>query len=442
MTTNETKNSERLRIAIIGAGIGGLTLSSALGILDREHSLDVNIYEGAAQISEIGAGINFWPRTWKIMKVLGLEQKLVQWLPQIPDDSERTVFQVRKSDQEEGIYIRDIKTKGGSVRFHRADLQQTLRSQISGTLHLSHRLISFEETEKEVRLYFLNGKIATCDLLIGMDGIKSVVRRGFLQKQGFLKSPSLDPVWSGSFAYRGLIPTEKLEGLFPGHRATSIPMLYVGKLKHLIVYPVSHDKLVNVVAFVTDPSKKGTHHDGPTTTTCEQEEVLAAFRGWETEVRALVQCIERPTKWAIRALIPLDRYASGRVILAGDAAHAMTPHQGAGAGQAVEDAYILASLLCHKLSTKANVPKISEIYNSVRCPEGNRVLEGSEISGMLSQLVAPGFEEVQEGDTEVPLEKLRDLYEVFSRQWDWAWKETAEDDRRRAIEMLESSEAF
>ncbi|KAF8964494.1 salicylate hydroxylase, partial [Flammula alnicola] len=427
---------------IRGAGIGGLTLSSALGSLGHGRNLDVDIYEGAAYMSEIGAGINLWPRTWEILKNLGLEQQLVRFLPGVPDDSHRLVFVIRKSDQREGFHIQDMMTPGGAIRLHRADLQHTLMSRLSGRLHLSRRVISFEETDREVHLQFLDGTTATCDLLIGMDGIKSVIRRGFLQKQGFLKSPSFDPVWSGTFAYRGLVPFEKLSAVFPGHRATTAPMMYAGKLKHLITYPLTHDKVINVVVLVTDPSKEGTIFDGEATTNCKQEEVLAIFSGWEDQVQALLSCIEQPTKWAIRSLQPLDRYASGRVILGGDAAHAMTPHQGAGAGQAIEDAYILANLLSHKLCTKALVPTISEIYNVIRCPEGNRVLNEARYAGQLTQLLGPGFEEVVEGDTEVPLQKLRDLFDHFSQRWEWVWKESAEDDRRRAVEMLESSEAF
>jgi len=96
---------------------------------------------------------------------------------------------------------------------------------MSGKLHLSHRLISYEETEKEIQIQFQDGKTASCDLLIGMDGIKSVVRKCFLIKQGLVKSPSIHPFWTGSFAYRGLVPIDKLEAAFPGHRVFHTPMM-------------------------------------------------------------------------------------------------------------------------------------------------------------------------------------------------------------------------
>jgi salicylate hydroxylase len=96
---------------------------------------------------------------------------------------------------------------------------------MAGQLHLSHRFVSYEETDKEIQLQFQDGKTASCDLLIGMDGIKSVVRKCFLIKQGLLDSPSIHPFWTGSFAYRGLVPIDKLEASFPGHRVFHTPMM-------------------------------------------------------------------------------------------------------------------------------------------------------------------------------------------------------------------------
>jgi salicylate hydroxylase len=114
--------------------------------------------------------------------------------------------------------------QGGAVRFHRADLQRALISKLSGRLYLSHRLVSYEEVGDEIHLTFQDGSLAICDLLIGVDGIKSVVRKCFLEKHG-LPSPSSHPVWTGSFAYRGLVPADELEKEFPGHRAMIMPVM-------------------------------------------------------------------------------------------------------------------------------------------------------------------------------------------------------------------------
>ena len=151
-------------------------------------------------------------------------------------------FHVRKSDQPDGFHIKDLMMKGqwhgsvsvvllltsaqgGAIRFHRADLQQTLTSKLSGRLYLSHRLVSYEEVSDEIHLTFQDGSSAICDLLIGVDGIKSIVRKCFLEKSGLSFSPSFNPVWTGSFAYRGLVPADELEKEFPGHRAVIMPVM-------------------------------------------------------------------------------------------------------------------------------------------------------------------------------------------------------------------------
>ncbi|KAH9476308.1 Salicylate hydroxylase [Psilocybe cubensis] len=428
-----------IRVAIIGAGIGGLTLSSALRQSVKNGDMKVVVYEAAAEISEIGAGINFWPRSWNIFKDLGLDQSLLQILPKEPDDSTRVVFNIRKGDQDQGINIDDLTMKGGGIRFHRAELQKVLLDNSSGDLFLSHRFVDYEEADDEIRVRFENGYTTTCDLLVGMDGIKSSVRRSFLLKCGMPNSPSLEPVCSGDIAYRGLIPVQSLEKEYPGHRAINGATMYLGKSKLIITYPISRDTFINFVSFDTDILNEGSYYHGPTTTPCSREEIISIFSMWEPEVQALVRCIAKPTKWVIRFLKPMDRYTQGRVILAGDAAHAMTPHLGSGAGRAVEDAYILASLLRDRLSTRAMLPRVAEIFNEICCPAGKRLTERSRLGGQLCQLVAPGFEDVHEGDNSVPREKLLNLVRQFDRELEFVWKESAEEDKRRALDMLRMS---
>lgn len=424
------------RVAIVGAGIGGLALSSALGFMQKDSPfIQIDIYEASSHIAEIGAGINLWKRGWEIMKNVGLEDALLKFIPCPPDDTSRLAFHVRKSDQQDGFHIKDVLIKGGGTKFHRADLQGALVNGLSGHLHLSHRIVSYDEIGDEIHLIFRDGSSATCDILIGMDGIKSTIRKCFLQKQGLLSSPSLNPVWDGTIAYRGLILADKLEKELPGHRALTMPVLYCGKSKHLVVYPVSQDRLINIVACATDPSKRNIVYDGPSTTIATQEEIMSTFKGWEEEVQALLKCIKEPTKWAILSLRPLGRYSSGRVILAGDAAHGMTPHQGAGAGQAIEDAYILANLITGAGGRRNLIPKISQVYNDICCPAGNEVLERSRKSGLLCELNAPGFEDIQEGDTGVPLQKLVKLFDEVEEHWRWT-SGSAEIDKERAMTML------
>ena len=103
-------------------------------------------------------------------------------------------------------------------------MQQTLLSHMCGTLHLKHRFSSFEELDNEVTIYFENGTKAKCDILIGVDGIKSTVRRRLLEKN-IPSSLSIDAVWSGTTMYRGLIGRDVLDKEFPGHRAITTPIM-------------------------------------------------------------------------------------------------------------------------------------------------------------------------------------------------------------------------
>ncbi len=109
-------------------------------------------------------------------------------------------------------------------RFHRSELREVLKSHLTTELHLDHRLLSYEELDHEITLHFDNGLTASCDFLVGADGIKSAVRRSFLEKQGLSQSPSMNPVWTGAYIYRGLIPAEQLQAEYPGHRVFEAPV--------------------------------------------------------------------------------------------------------------------------------------------------------------------------------------------------------------------------
>ncbi|KAF8900762.1 hypothetical protein CPB84DRAFT_1847209 [Gymnopilus junonius] len=396
-------SNERVRVAIVGAGIGGLTLSVALGAMKKEKSnLEISIYEASTCISNIGAGIDFWPRTWKIMKSIGLQEDLLRLLPQVPDGSSIS----------EILAVLPVLTSTYAA------------------------FMSYEEREDEICLQFHNGQNVTCDVLIGMDGINSAVRKCFLTKQGLLDSLSFNPKCPGYTAYRGLIPVARLEAVFPECRALHGPMMYWGKCKHIVAYPISGGRSINTVFFTFDPSKKGETCEGPSVKSCTREEMLSMFYGWEREVQALIQCAENPTKWVIRALMPLESYSKGRVFLGGDAAHAMTPFQGGGAAQTIEDGYILAGLLSDEACGPETFSHISEVYNTICCPMGNSVLEKSKTTGEIYEFMVPGFEDVVEGDKNVPLLKLKELVHVLEREWGWIGETSPEEDKLCALELF------
>lgn len=456
--------SPKFRVAIVGGGIAGLVLAVALS---KSPDIEVHIYEAAHQFSEIGAGIGMFPRVWKIMRALGLDRDLAAVSSvqgEINDETETSLLKLRKSDQDEGLYFYDVHGQGHTFLFHRADFQQAIMKNIppSCATHFSKRLASLDEPsnkEDSILLHFTDRSTATCDVVFGADGIKSAVRAAVWQKKvdsaialgdrerATRLAEQITPMWSGTVAYRGLIPIEMLKDKAPKIVLAShtCPMLYLGKNKHLVVFPISRGKLINVVAFFSRPDQEGTQYEGPTVTNVTQEELLSAFEDFEQPAQDLLRCIEKPSRWAVQSVRPLDSHISdsGRVALVGDAAHAMTPHQGSGAGQAIEDAYILSSLLQHPACTRKTLPEAIKIYDNIRRPFSQRIWRNSRKAGLIYDFNWPGLSDkevmhqAEGGRWYADLDALRRLGNHVQELQEWTWRTTIDSDRARAIEMLE-----
>ncbi|KAF8152293.1 hypothetical protein B0H34DRAFT_663942, partial [Crassisporium funariophilum] len=437
-----------------GGGIGGLTLAVALSHLlpiDSNNVIEIEIYEAAPELTQVGAGITLWPRAWNIFKNLGLEAALARHLSPGQDHQNKEphlAFQFRKSDQEKGASIHDLVFAGSALSFHRAVVQDVLLKHLSPSIRcqLSSRLLTYKELDdsSSIELFFENGTTATCDILLGADGLKSVVRKHFVAAHALpgQVAPNTDPVWSGTFAYRYMIDSKLVAEEMPGHRALTTPVIYCGKNKHVVAYPILQGRVVNIAAYVSEPHKEGTLYEGPAFVDVAKEDVVPFFSAWEEELRVLVQHMDKPSRWAIHAIAPLESYASGPVTLLGDAAHAMTPHQGNGAGQAIEDAYILAHLIAKAVRTNIPISSITEVYNAIRQPFGNLVQNASRTHGLLYEFNASHFEDVkEEGDVSVRPDRLRELGELITSEWEYAWSTSAEGDLQKALAMLEQQMA-
>ncbi|KAJ3781222.1 FAD/NAD(P)-binding domain-containing protein, partial [Lentinula aff. detonsa] len=406
-----------------GGGIGGLTCAVALKDCPN---IDLDLYEQAAQITEIGAGITVWPRTWVFLKSMGLEKDLLAILPEGYSDEPKLAFEFRISDRKDGFTFHKIYAKGGALCFHRQEIQRTLLKHIpkSYRIHLSHRMTRCEESGDCVKMFFKSGLEATCDVLIGADGIKSVTR-GLFPNEGIF--------YTGSQVYRGLIPKESFAKSYPNHKALEGPIQYCGKNKHIVVYPISGGRIINVVAFFSNPDDEGKSLDGPEIRSATTEEALKMFSGWEDEVGQLLGSIEAPSRWVIRDLRPMETYVSRRIALVGDSCHTMTPHLGAGAGQAMEDGYVLGRLFSRESSQKWE--RILQAYNQVRHPFGNMVQRNAREQGFFYELNAPGFENITTMGQELSPEQVSLLRATITRNWSW-WEDDADEDLARAIGFL------
>lgn len=175
---------------------------------------------------------------------------------------------------------------------------------------------------------------------------------------------------------------------------------------------------------VTKPEAEGTIYDGPWVTESTAKEMAQDFAGWESHVQELIESVETTSKWAINCLQPLPFYADGNVAILGDAAHAMPPHQGSGAGQGIEDAYTLASILGHPSVTVETLPQALKAYDHVRLPFANHVLEASNNAGKLCQLRSVyGTDEPR-------------VAAAIQNQWGWVDSEDPEAQLERALECL------
>ncbi|KAL5503743.1 hypothetical protein ACEPAH_7814 [Sanghuangporus vaninii] len=513
----EEDEHESLRVAIVGGGIGGLALATFLSTStsSRYKQPEVDIYESSPTFTELGAGVGIWLRTWRILEAISsgaLVHDLKAVAPPGRDFSVglRKAFEFRKGDiSPEGKSFYTMKVPFGVLTLHRADFQRVLAQHAipPAKPRFGKRIIGYEyadenNLESEIVLRFSDGSTARTDVLVGADGIKSVIRREVIHRvvkrgvlhhdpcsysiisnddggrkldQDALISNLVEPVWSGTIVYRNLIPFEKLEERFPDHRAGRGPVVYFGKNQHIIAFPIisagrsfvasdskssvkvdsTQIQMVNLVAFVSDPALEGTRllpgelWVRPAT----KEEVLGKFSGWEDEVLALLELAEKPLAWAIHTVKALPRYsdADGRVVLLGDAAHAMTPHQGAGGGQAIEDAYVLASLLTHPRLTRRNIANALKAYDAVRIPISQRVMESSRANGVMYEFNlgwddgADHKEDSQNGDIDEEMNRLRNLADAIMQIHRWEWEElgsgrdSGESQREFAIRTFEDS---
>ncbi|KAF9070110.1 FAD/NAD-binding domain-containing protein [Rhodocollybia butyracea] len=434
----------KLKVAICGGGVSGLFLAVALS---RCAGIQVDVYEAADQFKEIGAGIMIWARTWWILESLGLGPAFSKIAHAPPDGSIETGFNFRRSDQaQEGFCFQMVRMPYGCVRFYRVSFLDVFIDALpENVAHFGTRLVSYsQEIGRGVNLSFADGSTATCDIFVGCDGIKSCIRGQLFREVSERSGNSdllkfVDPVWTGTIAYRGLIPVERLP---PHHRSIVEPMMYCGKskslLQHVVSYSISAGSVVNVVTFASEPQNEGKPYKEDTWVShCPQQELLDCYAHWEPEVEQLLSQIENPTKWFIHHLRPLPFYVDGNVALLGDACHGMAPHEGiyaeyctgAGAGQAIEDAYILASLLeqvsKETLPIQSTLPCALKAYEVIRLPFANHVLQGSYDSGLMYE-----FDNAEYGDN----------YEVLGpaieKQWHWVEDPSPQVERLRALECF------
>ena len=344
-----------LRVAVIGGGIGGL--SAALHLL--KAGLDVHVYEQAARITEIGAGIQISPNASRLLQRLGLGAAM-----ESAGVRPLVVHQRRWDDGrtlQRATVGREVETTFGAAyyHFHRADLVTLLADAVPAErLHVGHKLVDFAQKDGRVTARFENGATTEADLLVGADGIHSRVRT-------LLFGPE-KPRFTGCVAWRGLVPAERIKHLdieIASHN-------WMGPDGHVVHYWVAGGRMMNVVCVV----EHGDWTQESWTDKGDVADVLARYEGWHPTVRGLIGAFPETFIWALHDRAELPRWSDGRVTLLGDACHPMLPMMAQGAAQSIEDGAALASLL---KATPDDVSGALARYETVRKPRATRLQQAS-----------------------------------------------------------------
>jgi salicylate hydroxylase len=345
------------KILIAGAGIGGLT--AALACL--RLGFDVEVYEQASELKEVGAGLQLSANGNRVLYELGLESELKRL------SCEATGKEIRLWNTGETWKLFDLGSESvaryGYPYFtvYRPDLLRVLidavRTIKSDAVHLKARCQSFEQDEDCVTLRFEDGTVARGDALIGADGVHSKIRQALFGKD--------NPEFTGLMAWRGVIDMERL----PEHMRRQVGTNWVGPGGHVVNYALNAGRLMNFVGIrerndwqVESWNQAGT-----------REECAADFVGWNEDIQQMIQAIDVPYKWALMTRAPLSKWSVGRVSLLGDACHSTLPFLAQGAVMSIEDGFILARALVAYL----DIPTALQRYEAARHERTTRIVEGA-----------------------------------------------------------------
>ncbi len=341
------------RIAVIGAGLGGL---SAAGFLQRA-GFAVKVYEQAPAFSRIGAGIILSANVIKVLRRLGLEPGLIA----AGIKSKSYVSRAWDTGEVMAEFVFDAGAErhygGPYVHIHRGDLHAVLaRGVAPGTIAFNHALVDLREAGESLQLVFANGAAAEADIVIGADGIRSKVREFLLGCE--------PPQFVGAVAHRAIFPAARLNGF-------AIPdcTKWWGIDRHCLPYYLT-GRRDEVYAIGVAPTSSWDSDEPSLPTT--REKYLETFEGFHPDLQRVLQAVETVTLWPIFDRERNDCWSGGpgaRLVLLGDACHPMRPFMAAGGAMAVEDAAILSRCLQH----------FDEPAQAFRCYEATRIARVAEV---------------------------------------------------------------
>lgn len=351
--------ARKLRVAIIGAGIGGLAAAAAL----RKLGCEAEVYERTGDLGEVGAGLQIGPNGVKVLHALGLEHTLeglacepVDIVSLAWDDAHLRFREPLKAISQQRYGARYLTA-------HRADVHRLLQERVpANSIHLNARCTNVATRGDVAVATFEGGKQIEADVIVGADGIRSTVRDCI-----FGGAPAR---YTEQMGWRGIVPIEYVPPFVgPGKSVRLSPDDYVGWIGptgHVICYPIRGGELYNM--FIGRVSEQWEEESW--TVPSSKTEMLKTFADWNEALLGMLDKVEEVYKWGIYDREPLDQWTRGRVTLMGDAAHPMMPTLAQGASITIEDAYTLA----RNLAQYSNDPvRALKLYEGERLGRARRV---------------------------------------------------------------------
>lgn len=355
------------RVCIVGGGIGGLALAASL----RRQGMSVRVFERSAKFGEVGAGIQMTPNAVKVMAALGLDSALraISFTPQSLVGrnwrSAREMWRTPLAGECERLYGAPF------LHAHRADLHAIfVRDLPADSVQLGAACVGIEQRPNSAVAKFADGSMFEADLVVGADGIHSVVRTGL-----FGEAPAR---FTGNMCWRAAVPFEEQ----PLDYVSPDSSFWLGPHGHVVTYYVQGGKAVNIVAVAETDAWIEEAWNVPSS----RAELLNGFKGWHPKLIRLFSQADTVFKWGLFDRNPMPAWSIGRVTLLGDAAHPMLPFLSQGAAMAIEDGYVLAvSLAAHSGDVAAGLGQ----YEALRKPRTSRVQLESRERGRTYHLASP-----------------------------------------------------
>ncbi|MFC4277135.1 FAD-dependent monooxygenase [Achromobacter aloeverae] len=405
--------SKPMRVGIVGGGIGGVALARAL----RLRGIDAHVFERASAFGEIGAGVQMTPNAAKVLQALGVGDGLARigFLPNAMVgrnwNDARELFRTPLREVCPRLFGADF------WHVHRADLHAVLCEGIpADRVRFNVACTGVSQEGGGAIAHFSDGSRFEADLIVGADGIHSVVRDTLWGKTA--------AQFTGHMCWRALVPVAQHPLSFVSPDAS----FWMGPKAHIVTYYVKGGAAVNIVAVNESTDWVAESWTEPST----RDELLGAYAGWHENIIRLFEKTDTQQifKWGLFDRDPMAQWSQGHVTLLGDAAHPMLPFLSQGAAMAIEDAYVLAAALSH---FDGDIDGALRAYEAERRPRTARVQLEARERGRTYHLSTP--EEQKQRDEEFQKAQSKDPNAVgIKAEWVYAY------DATRCIERFDSSE--